>query len=102
MLSAFTAFGVVDASGRTLSGQTVEAAWISISHADPLATSINCALGATEMRPYVEELSRISPHYIGCYPNAGLPNEFGGRENLEAVDFLKTFNQIVHDVGAVE
>jgi 5-methyltetrahydrofolate--homocysteine methyltransferase len=69
---------ITDASGRTLSGQTVEAAWLSISHVDLLAAGINCALGANEMRPHVEELARIAPTYISCYPNAGLPNEFGG------------------------
>ncbi len=68
---------ITDASGRILSGQTLEAFWISIRHADLLAVTLNCALGATEMRPYVEELSRIADCYVGCYPNAGLPNEFG-------------------------
>ncbi len=69
---------ITDASGRTLSGQMVEAAWISISHADLFGTSLNCALGAAEMRPYLEELSRVSTSWLFCYPNAGLPNEFGG------------------------
>jgi len=69
---------ITDASGRTLSGQMVEAAWISISHADLFGVSLNCALGAAEMRPHVEELSRVSPSWLVCYPNAGLPNEFGG------------------------
>ncbi|HKJ90458.1 MAG TPA: methionine synthase, partial [Oceanipulchritudo sp.] len=68
---------VTDASGRTLSGQTVEAFWNSIRHAKPLSTGINCALGAKEMAPYIEELSRIADTYISCYPNAGLPNAFG-------------------------
>ncbi|PYT07320.1 MAG: methionine synthase, partial [Acidobacteria bacterium] len=68
---------ITDASGRTLSGQTVEAAWISISHAPLLSVGINCALGAEQMRPYIEELARVSPLSISCYPNAGLPNEFG-------------------------
>jgi len=69
---------ITDASGRTLSGQTVEAFWNSVRHSKPLAVGINCALGASEMRPYIEELSRISDCYISCYPNAGLPNAFGG------------------------
>jgi 5-methyltetrahydrofolate--homocysteine methyltransferase len=73
---------ITDRSGRTLSGQTVEAFWLSISHARPLVVSINCALGATEMRPYVEELATVSDAYIGCYPNAGLPNAFGEYEEL--------------------
>src|SRR5690606_31516221 len=68
---------IPDRSGRTLSGQTLEAFHISVSPAEPLAVSINCALGADDMRPYVEELSGISPYYTVCYPNAGLPNEFG-------------------------
>jgi 5-methyltetrahydrofolate--homocysteine methyltransferase len=65
---------ITDASGRTLSGQTVEAFWNSVSHAKPLSVGINCALGAKEMRPYIEELSKIADCYISSYPNAGLPN----------------------------
>jgi len=68
---------VTDASGRTLSGQTLEAFWNSISHARLLGVGINCALGAREMRPYLEELSALVPVYLSCYPNAGLPNAFG-------------------------
>ena len=68
---------ITDRSGRTLSGQTVEAAWISIAHTAPFAVGLNCALGAEEMRPHVEELAHLAPCYIHCYPNAGLPNEFG-------------------------
>ncbi len=68
---------ITDASGRTLSGQTTEAFWISIKHANPLAVGLNCALGADAMRPYVEELSRLAGCGVSCYPNAGLPNEFG-------------------------
>jgi 5-methyltetrahydrofolate--homocysteine methyltransferase len=69
---------ITDRSGRTLSGQTLEAAWISIAHAPLLGVGLNCALGGEEMRPYLEELQRIAPHFIACYPNAGLPNAFGG------------------------
>jgi 5-methyltetrahydrofolate--homocysteine methyltransferase len=68
---------ITDASGRTLSGQTVEAFYNSIRHARPLSVGINCALGAQEMKPYIAELSRIAECYISCYPNAGLPNAFG-------------------------
>jgi 5-methyltetrahydrofolate--homocysteine methyltransferase len=68
---------IPDRSGRTLSGQTLEAFYNSVSHADLFAVSINCALGADDMRPYVEELSRIASLRTACYPNAGLPNEFG-------------------------
>jgi 5-methyltetrahydrofolate--homocysteine methyltransferase len=69
---------ITDASGRTLSGQTVEAFWNSVSHANIVSVGINCALGAREMRPYIEELSAIAPVYLSCYPNAGLPNALGG------------------------
>ncbi len=69
---------ITDASGRTLSGQTIEAFYNSIRHAKPLSVGINCALGAAEMRPYIAELSSIAETYISCYPNAGLPNAFGG------------------------
>lgn len=65
---------ITDASGRTLSGQTVEAFWYSIRHAKPLSVGINCALGAEDMRPYLEELSSLADCYVSCYPNAGLPN----------------------------
>jgi len=69
---------IVDQSGRTLSGQMVEAFWISVSHANLFSVGINCSLGAKQMRPYIEELSHLAPVYISCYPNAGLPNAFGG------------------------
>ncbi len=65
---------ITDASGRTLSGQTPEAFWDSVRHAKPLAVGLNCALGAALMRPYIEEIARISDTYVSCYPNAGLPN----------------------------
>ena len=66
---------VTDASGRILSGQTVEAFWHSVRHARPLAVGLNCALGAAVMRPYIEELSRVAADtFVSCYPNAGLPN----------------------------
>ncbi|MDH3627550.1 MAG: methionine synthase [Acidobacteriota bacterium] len=77
-LPVIASLTVTDRSGRTLSGQTVEAAWISISHVDMLAVGINCALGPEEMRPHLEELSRVAPTLLSCYPNAGLPNELGG------------------------
>jgi 5-methyltetrahydrofolate--homocysteine methyltransferase len=68
---------ITDKSGRTLSGQTVEAFWVSVGHARPLSVGVNCALGAAEMRPYVQELSNIADVFVSCYPNAGLPNAFG-------------------------
>jgi 5-methyltetrahydrofolate--homocysteine methyltransferase len=69
---------IVDLSGRTLSGQTVEAFWRSIEHADPLVVGVNCSLGAAEMRPHVAELSRLAGVHVASHPNAGLPNAFGG------------------------
>jgi 5-methyltetrahydrofolate--homocysteine methyltransferase len=69
---------VTDQSGRTLSGQTVEAFWNSVSHAPLFSVGMNCALGPRQMRPFIEELARIAPLYVTCYPNAGLPNAFGG------------------------
>jgi 5-methyltetrahydrofolate--homocysteine methyltransferase len=68
---------ITDQSGRTLSGQTVEAFWNSMAHVPVLSVGINCALGAKQMRPYIEELATVAPVYISCYPNAGLPNTFG-------------------------
>ncbi len=69
---------IVDLSGRTLSGQTVEAFWASVEHAKPLLVGVNCSLGAKEMRPHVAELSRLADTFTSCHPNAGLPNAFGG------------------------
>lgn len=68
---------ITDASGRTLSGQTLEAFYISVLHANPLSIGLNCALGASEMRPHIEELSTIAKCFTSAYPNAGLPNAFG-------------------------
>jgi 5-methyltetrahydrofolate--homocysteine methyltransferase len=68
---------ITDRSGRTLSGQTIDAFWVSVAHAHPLAVGINCALGAREMRPYLAELSRVATTFVSSYPNAGLPNAFG-------------------------
>ncbi len=77
---------IIDKSGRTLSGQTTEAFWISVSHTKNLfSVGLNCSLGAKEMRPYIEELSRIAPCYISLYPNAGLPNEMGEYEETAEV-----------------
>ncbi|MCY4601315.1 MAG: methionine synthase, partial [Acidobacteria bacterium] len=68
---------ITDRSGRTLSGQTIDAFWVSVAHARPFSVGINCALGAREMRPYLAELARVAGTWISCYPNAGLPNAFG-------------------------
>src|SRR6478672_6914014 len=76
-LPLWLSFTAVDKSGRNLSGQTVEAFWISVEHAQPLVVGVNCSLGAAEMRPFVEDLAEIAPTWVACYPNAGLPNELG-------------------------
>src|SRR6266516_6611126 len=68
---------ITDQSGRTLSGQTIDAFWVAIAHARPFSVGLNCALGAQQMRPYLAELARIADCFISCYPNAGLPNAFG-------------------------
>src|SRR5215813_12521674 len=73
-LPVMCSFTITDASGRTLSGQTVEAYWNSVSNHDLVSVGINCALGPKEMRPFIEELSRIAPIYVSAYPNAGLPD----------------------------
>jgi 5-methyltetrahydrofolate--homocysteine methyltransferase len=72
---------ITDASGRTLSGQTTEAFWNSISHAQPLSVGLNCALGTTQLRQYVEEMARVANVHVSSHPNAGLPNEFGGYDD---------------------
>ena len=79
---------ITDASGRLLSGQTTEAFWASVRHADPLSVGFNCALGADELRPYIENLSRIASTCVSAYPNRGLPNEFG--EYDETVEHMAT------------
>ncbi|MBI4265831.1 MAG: methionine synthase [Acidobacteria bacterium] len=73
---------VTDRSGRTLSGQTLDAFYVSIRHARPFSVGLNCALGAREMRPYLAELARLAECYVTCYPNAGLPNAFGQYDEL--------------------
>jgi 5-methyltetrahydrofolate--homocysteine methyltransferase len=84
---------ITDASGRTLSGQTVEAFWNSVRHARPTTIGLNCALGAKQLRPYIAELSRIADTYVCAYPNAGLPNAFGEYDETGAQtgDLLNDF-----------
>lgn len=86
---------ITDASGRTLSGQTISAFWNSVAHARPFSVGINCALGGRAMRPYVEELAAIADCYTSCYPNAGLPNAFGGYDETpeEMASVLGEFAQ---------
>ncbi len=81
---------ITDASGRTLSGQTTEAFYNAIAHAEPLTVGLNCALGPKELRPYVEELSRVCETYVSIHPNAGLPNEFG--------EYDETPEQMAHEI----
>ena len=94
---------VTDKSGRLLSGQTVEAFWISVMHGQPLSVGLNCALGAKDMRPSLEDLSRMASCYIICYPNAGLPNQFGEYDQspCEMAGILGEFAQsgLVNIVG---
>jgi 5-methyltetrahydrofolate--homocysteine methyltransferase len=94
---------ITDASGRTLSGQTVEAFWNSIRHAKPAVVGLNCALGARQLRPYVEELSRIADVAVCAYPNAGLPNAFGeyDEQACETADLIREFaaSGLVNIVG---
>jgi 5-methyltetrahydrofolate--homocysteine methyltransferase len=82
---------ITDASGRTLSGQTLEAFYTSVAHAKPLSVGLNCALGAAEMRPHIAELSKIASCYTSAYPNAGLPNSMGlyEEEPEETAHFLE-------------
>jgi 5-methyltetrahydrofolate--homocysteine methyltransferase len=94
---------ITDASGRTLSGQTAEAFWYSVMHARPLSIGLNCALGARQLRPYVQDLSRVAPVFITAYPNAGLPNAFGGYDETadEMAKVIREFAElgIVNVVG---
>src|SRR6266568_4699585 len=83
-LPLWLSFTAVDLSGRNLSGQTVEAFWASVEHAEPLIVGVNCSLGAAQMRPFVEDLARVAPTYVACHPNAGLPNQFGTHDEQPA------------------
>jgi len=102
-ISVMVSGTITDASGRTLSGQTVEAFLISMSHIDLLSIGLNCALGAKEMRPYIEEISKKSGFFVSAHPNAGLPNQFGLYDEtpeqmaLEIEDFAR--NNFVNIVG---
>lgn len=94
---------ITDASGRTLSGQTLEAFYVSVKHARPLSIGLNCALGASEMRAHIEELSQISACYTSAYPNAGLPNTMGEYDELpeQTAHFIEEWaeNGFVNIVG---
>jgi 5-methyltetrahydrofolate--homocysteine methyltransferase len=96
-------FTAIDRSGRNLSGQTVDAFWLSVEHANPFIVGVNCSLGATQMRPFVEDLARVAPTWVACHPNAGLPNEFGTHDEQpqDTSRFLRAFAQdgLVNVVG---
>ena len=102
-LPLWISFTAIDKSGRNLSGQTVEAFWTSIEHADPLIVGVNCSLGATEMRPFIEALAQVAPTYTSCHPNAGLPNELGLHDEQpdDTSRFLRAFAEdgLVNLVG---
>ena len=102
-LPLWLSFTAIDKSGRNLSGQTAEAFWVSVEHARPLIAGVNCSLGATEMRPFLEELARVADTYVACYPNAGLPNAMGEHDE-QAADtsrYLRAFAEdgLVNVVG---
>tara|TARA_B100000902_G_scaffold159526_1_gene155398 strand:+ start:2733 stop:6395 length:3663 start_codon:yes stop_codon:yes gene_type:complete len=86
---------ITDASGRTLSGQTTTAFWHSVRHAKPISIGLNCALGASELRPFLQKLSQIADCYVSVHPNAGLPNQFGEYDQtpLEMATILKEFGE---------
>src|SRR5918999_2328500 len=96
-------FTAVDQSGRNLSGQTSDAFWISVEHAEPLLVGVNCSLGATEMRPFLEDLASVASTYVSCHPNAGLPNALGlhDEEPGDTSRFLRAFAEdgLVNVVG---
>ena len=102
-LPLWISFTAIDRSGRNLSGQTVEAFWISVEHADPFIVGVNCSLGATEMRPFIEALAQIASTYTACHPNAGLPNELGLHDEQpgDTSRFLRAFAEdgLVNVVG---
>jgi 5-methyltetrahydrofolate--homocysteine methyltransferase len=96
-------FTAIDRSGRNLSGQTVEAFWASVEHADPLVVGVNCSLGAAQMRPFVEDLARVATTWTACYPNAGLPNAMGTHDEQpeDTSRYLREFAEggLVNIVG---
>jgi 5-methyltetrahydrofolate--homocysteine methyltransferase len=102
-LPLWISFTAIDKSGRNLSGQTVEAFSLSVEHANPFIVGVNCSLGAREMRPFVEELSRIAPTWVACHPNAGLPNAMGTHDEQprDTSRYLREFAQdgLVNVVG---
>jgi 5-methyltetrahydrofolate--homocysteine methyltransferase len=102
-LPLWLSFTAIDKSGRNLSGQTVEAFWLSVEDAEPFIVGVNCSLGAREMRPFVEDLARVAPTWVACHPNAGLPNEMGAHDEQprDTSRYLREFAQdgLVNIVG---
>lgn len=102
-LPLWISFTAIDRSGRNLSGQTVDAFWLSVEHAKPFIVGVNCSLGAEQMRPFVEDLARVAPTWVACHPNAGLPNEFGTHDEQphDTSRFLREFAQdgLINVVG---
>jgi len=102
-LPLWLSFTAIDRSGRNLSGQTAEAFWVSVEHARPLIAGVNCSLGATEMRPFLESLARVADTYVSCYPNAGLPNAMGEHDEQpgDTSRYLRAFAEdgLVNVVG---
>ncbi|HEU5279599.1 MAG TPA: methionine synthase [Gaiellaceae bacterium] len=102
-LPLWLSFTAIDRSGRNLSGQTVDAFWLSVEHAQPFIVGVNCSLGATQMRPFVEDLARVAPTWVACHPNAGLPNEMGTHDEQphDTSSFLGEFaaDGLVNVVG---
>jgi 5-methyltetrahydrofolate--homocysteine methyltransferase len=102
-LPLWLSFTAIDKSGRNLSGQTVDAFWLSVEHAKPFIVGVNCSLGAREMRPFVEDLARVAPTWVACHPNAGLPNEMGTHDELprDTSRYVREFAQdgLVNIVG---
>ncbi len=102
-LPLWISFTAVDKSGRNLSGQTSDAFWISVEHAEPFIVGVNCSLGATEMRPFLEGLANVASTWVSCHPNAGLPNELGLHDEQpgDTSRFLRAFAEdgLVNVVG---
>ena len=102
-LPLWLSFTAIDRSGRNLSGQTSDAFWISVEHAEPFIVGVNCSLGATEMRPFLEGLANVASTYVSCHPNAGLPNALGLHDEKagDTSRFLRAFAEdgLVNLVG---